>query len=313
MRVLVTGAAGFVGSHFCTYLEGQGIEVRRAARTRPTSNPSQDWAVTGDLHTCTQLEQHLQGIDVVVHAAGRAHVLREPSANPQHAFELANVVATERLVQASLRAGVRRFVFVSSIGVLGRARAHPLTEADATQPDEPYAHSKLRAEKRLATLSAGTALQIVVVRPPLIFGPHCPGNMARLIRLVQRRWPLPLGGFHQKRSLLGIENFCALLNLLVMHPAAAGETFVAADPEDVSLVQILTHLAEGLEVPLHLWPVPEAWITALAHLLGPGARNAIQKLAQPLRVDAAKARRLLGWAPSLSTAEGLRATAASFR
>lgn len=313
MRVLVTGAAGFVGSHVCTYLEAQDIQVRRVARTIAAPTGGQDWVATGDLHSCTQLEQHLQGVDVVVHAAGRAHVLREHALNPQQEFERANVIATERLAEASLRAGVRRFVFVSSIGVFGRARTYPLTEVDSTQPDEPYAHSKLRAEQRLAALSADRRLQAVVVRPTLIYGPHCPGNMARLIRLVQRGWPLPLGDFRQPRSLLGIENFCALLHLLATHPAAAGETFVAADEEDLSLVQILTALAQGLEKPLRLLPIPEPWVSAMARVLGARAQDAVQKLAQPLRADATRARRLLGWKAVQSTAAGLRTAAASFR
>lgn len=320
MRALVTGAAGFVGSHCCTYFEAQGLEVRRLVRTLPRNLPKtlagQDWVATGDLgnpQASPSLEQHLQDVDVVVHVAGRAHVLREHAAQPQQEFERANVIATERLAEASLRTGVRRFVFVSSIGVLGRARTYPLTEVDTPQPDEPYAHSKLRAEQRLAALSADSRMQAVVVRPTLIYGAHCPGNMARLIRLVQRGWPLPLGDFHRPRSLLGIENFCVLLHLLATHPAAAGETFVAADTEDLSLVQILTALAQGLQKPLRLLPIPEAWVSALARMLGARAQDAVQKLAHPLRVDASKARRLLGWTSVQSTTAGLSAAAASFR
>ncbi|GAB4468434.1 MAG: NAD-dependent epimerase/dehydratase family protein [Burkholderiaceae bacterium] len=309
LKVLVTGADGFIGRHLCGRLERRGFAVTRAVRT--LSGVSVEGTVaTGNLEECTRLRDIVAGHDAIVHLAGRAHVLRETAADPRAAFRRANVEPTARLAQAAADAGVRRFVFVSSIGVLGNRADRPLTERDAPMPAEPYAESKLRAEQMLAEIAQRTSMQSVILRPTLVYGPHCPGNMARLARLVARGFPLPLANFTGKRSLMGVDNLAALIETTLTHPAAAGETFLAADGEDISLPELVRHLAAGLGVTARLFPFPAGALSVAAQLVGLG--TAFEKLTASLRVDVSKARRVLGWTPEIPIAEGLRATGRSF-
>lgn len=306
-RVFVTGADGFIGRHLCERLEREGHAVTRAVRRGAAGSPR---VATGDLADCAELPRLVEGHEAVVHLAARAHVLRETAADPGAAFDRANVDATVRLAQAAICAGVRRFVFVSSIGVLGARSDRPLNEDDEPAPAEPYAASKLRAERVLAEVARATAMQIVVLRPALVYGPRCPGNMARLARLVARGVPLPLAGFTGRRSLMGVDNLAALIACALTHPAAGGQTFLAADGEDVSLPELIRHLAEGLGVRARLFPFPAGALSLAARALGLGA--AFDKLTAPLRVDVSKARRLLGWSSHVAVADGLRATGRSF-
>lgn len=272
--------------------------------------PGMRHVATGDLADCDRLESMVAGHQAVVHLAGRAHVLHETAADPVAAFERANVDATVRLARTAIAGRVRRFVFISSIGVLGSRSDRPLTENDMPAPVEAYAASKLRAEQVLAEIARPTTMEIVVLRPALVYGPRCPGNMARLARLVARGFPLPLASFTGKRSLIGVDNLASLIETALTHPAAAGETFLAADGEDVSPPELIRHLAAGLGVPARLFPFPANALSLAARLVGLGA--AFDKLTAPLRVDASKARRLLGWSPHVSVADGLRATGRSF-
>lgn len=308
--MFVTGADGFIGRHLCQWLERRGFAVTRAVRSRPGESASEPRVATGDLEHCDRLQDLVAGHDAIVHLAGRAHVLRETAKDPRPAFHRANVEATARLAHAAIAAGVRRFVFVSSIGVLGQRADRPLTESDAPAPAEPYAESKWRAEQILAEIARGTTMQRVVLRPTLVYGPHCPGNMARLARLVARGWPLPLANFTARRSLMGVDNLAALIESALTHPAAAGETFLAADGEDVSLSELIEHLAAGVHVKARLFRFPAEALSLAARLIGRGAE--FDKLTAALRVDVSKARRLLGWAPQVPVAEGLRATGRSF-
>jgi nucleoside-diphosphate-sugar epimerase len=309
-RVFVSGADGFIGRHLCDRLERRGFAVTRAVRTLPVRAASGQHVATGDLETCAALHQLVARHDAVVHLAGRAHVLRETAADPRVAFHRANVDATARLAQAAVAAGVRRFVFVSSIGVHGNRADRPLTERDTPAPMEPYAESKLRAEQILADIARPTTMQIVVLRPTLVYGPHCPGNMARLARLVAHGLPLPLASFTGRRSLIGVDNLATLIESSITHPAAAGQTFLAADGEDVSLPELVRHLAAGLGVPARLFHFPPGALSLAARVLGQGAL--FDKLTASLRVDVTKARMLLGWTPEVSVAAGLRATGRSF-
>ncbi|MCX7901182.1 MAG: NAD-dependent epimerase/dehydratase family protein [Burkholderiaceae bacterium] len=309
-RVFVTGADGFIGRHLCQRLERRGFAVTRAVRGPVVSAASGRCVATGDLAACEHLVELLARHDAVVHLAGRAHVLKETAPDPRAAFQHANVDATARLARAAVGAGVRRFVFVSTIGVFGNCAEQPLTETHAAAPVDPYAESKLLAERALAKIARPSPMETVVLRPVLVYGPHCPGNLARLARLVARGIPLPVAGFTAKRSLMGVENLCALIEKVVLHPAAAGEMFVAADGEDVSLPELMRYLADGLGVPVRLFPAPARLLALAASLTG--QRAAFDKLTKPLRADVTKARALLGWSPEVSVADGLRATGRSF-
>lgn len=310
MKVLVTGADGFIGQHLCARLERRAHEVSHLVRQLPAPSSSRNRLQSGDLATCDRLPELFAGHGAVVHLAARAHVLHETEADPQAEYQRANVDATIRVAEAAAAARVRRLVFLSTIGVLGDRSDHVLTERDPVAPAEPYAESKLRAEEALAQIAARTALEVVILRPTLAYGPNCPGNMARLVRLVARGAPLPFASIHARRSFIGVENLSSLIELALTHPAAVGETFVVGDGEDIALPDLLRHLAVGLDMKARLFPFPRALLQIGAGLVG--HRRAFDKLTASLRVDATKARNLLGWSPEVPLAVGLRAMAASF-
>lgn len=308
--MFVTGADGFIGRHLCERLERHGFAVTRAVRGPADRSAEPQRVATGSLEHCDRLAGLVAGHGAIVHLAGRAHVMQETCADPGAAFRSANVGATARLARAAVAAQVRRFVFVSSIGVLGNRSDRPLTESDQPAPAEPYAESKLLAEQALAEIARQSSLQTVILRPTLVYGPHCPGNMARLARLVAHGVPLPLAGFATRRSLIGVDNLAALIETVLTHPAAAGATFLAADGEDVSLPELIRHLATGLGVPARLFRLPAGALALAARLLGQGER--FDKLTASLRVDVSRARTLLGWSPEVPVAAGLYATGRSF-
>jgi nucleoside-diphosphate-sugar epimerase len=301
-RVVVTGAGSFIGRALCSRLERSGQRAR--AVTRETMRAAGGGA-TPDLAEFQAWDSLLADADAIVHLAARAHVLEERSPDPLGEFRRINVTGALRVAEAAVRCGVRRLVFVSSVGVHGTLSGQRIwRETDAPQPAEPYSQSKWEAELALRALADRTHLELVVVRPPLAYGPHVPGNMLRLMQLVARGWPLPFGAIDNRRSLVAVDNLAALLELCVSHPAAAGRTFLVADGEDVSTPQLLTALAQGLGRPIRLPRVPVAVLRALA--AAAGKRREFDRLAGNLRVDATAARAILGWQPLVSFQEGIR-------
>jgi nucleoside-diphosphate-sugar epimerase len=311
VKVLVTGADGFIGRHLCVRLERRGHAVTRTVRDAPSDPGQSNTIVTGDLADFGGLPEALAGHDAVVHLAGRAHVLHETAPDPAAQYQRTNVDATLNVARAAEAAATKRFVFLSTIGVHGDRSNHSLTENDPLAPAEPYAHSKVSAERALADVHARGRLEVVVLRPTLTYGPGCHGNMARLVQLVARGTPLPFASVHALRSFIGVENLGGLIELALTHPAAAGETFVAADGEDIALPDLLRQIAAGLGVRSHLFPFPRVLLELAAGVAG--HRKALDKLTASLRVDASKARHRLGWSPDVPLAVGLRAMAASFR
>lgn len=308
-RVLVTGATGFVGRSLVPLLERQGYRVRRAARGLPASAATQDeWVACGEIGPNTDWQVAVAGCSGVIHLAGRAHVLREQVADPLAEFRRVNVEGTLRLARMAVAAGVRRFVFVSSIGVNGRVSDRPFVESDDPRPHDLYAVSKFEAEQGLGALAQETGLEVVIVRPPLVYGPGCPGNLARLLGLLRRGIPLPLGSVDNRRSMIGVDNLADMLALCLSHPAAAGQLFLVSDGEDVSTPRILRGLAAGLGVPLRIIFMPPRILELLAGLVGRGAD--IERLCSSLQVDSSKAQRVLGWRPRVAVDEGLRRTGA---
>lgn len=311
LPVLVSGADGFVGRALCARLAGEGWAVRRVVRRVADRTEHGEWFACGDIGPATDWSALVAGCDAVVHLANRAHVLHEHAGDPLAEFRRVNVEGTLGLARAALAAGLRRFVYVSSIGVHGSSSLTPLTEADAVHPVEAYALSKLEAERALQALLHASAMELVIVRPPLVYGPGCPGNFRRLLQLVARGWPLPLGMIDNRRSLIGIDNLSDLLLRCLQHPAAAGEILLAADGEDVSTPGLLRILGEGLGVPVRLWRWPPALLRRLAALAGRAAT--FDRLCGTLQVDAGKARRLLDWHPPVRTRDGLLACALAER
>lgn len=301
MKVLVTGAGGFVGQALCKRLDGEGgIEVIGAVRRLPAqANDSSSLVAVGDIDGHTDWSQALAGVSVVVHLAARAHVLNEQSQDPREEFRRVNVDGAVALFQQAIDAGLKRFVFVSSIGVVGGStEGRPFTEAMPPAPQADYAHSKYEAEEALKALSKSSGIELVIVRPPLVYSAHAPGNFARLLKLVALGVPLPFGSVVNQRSMVALENLVDFISLCICHPAAAGETFHVSDDEDVSLPQMLKLLGRGMGRNVLLLPVPPRLMALGAQLLR--KKNLYTQLCGSLQIDVTKSRSLLGWQPPIS-------------
>jgi len=258
--------------------------------------------VVGDLADAA-LDAACAGADAVVHLAARTHVMQETAADAEAAYRRTNVDATRRLAEAAVRSGVRRFIFLSSIKVNGEAtHGTPYSEASRPAPEDAYGRSKLAAEQAL-TAAAGTAMETVILRPPLLYGPGVKGNLLTLMRALARGIPLPLGALDNRRSLLGIENLVSALTLALTHPAAAGRTFLVADGEDLSSPQLARLIAAGLDTPARLLPVPAPLLRFAGALTD--KRAAVARLTGSLQIDGRAIRGTLGWQPPVPAAEGL--------
>lgn len=298
-RVLVTGATGFVGRAMVARLVADGRPVRVAVRDERAARG--EAAVVGEIGPETGWGAALDGVEAVVHLAGRAHVVPERG-DPLTAFRHVNVGGTLALARQAAAAGVRRLVFVSSIGVNGGESERPFAAADPPAPREPYAVSKWEAEQGLAALRG---IEVTVIRPPLVHGPGAPGNFARMLRWLARGAPLPLGAVRgNRRTLVGRDNLVDLIAVALDHPAAAGETFLAGDAEAVSTAALLEKLGAAMGRPARLVPVPPALLEAGAALLG--RRDLARRLLGSLEVDISHARAVLGWTPPVGLDEGLR-------
>lgn len=300
-RCLVTGANGFIGSALLEHLQAGGQQVRGALR-QPCSAPG-DWVQVASLDANTDWRQALQGCDVVVHTAGRAHVLREQLDDPLPELRRANVDGTLALAEQALAMGVRRFVFISSIGVNGAVCASAFRETDLPAPHSPYAQSKLEAEQGLRSLLRGQSMELVIVRPALVYAAHAPGNFARLLKLVGSGLPLPLASLDNRRSMIALSNLVSLLKACLHHPAAAGELFLAADDDDISTADLVRLLAQGMGRKAYLWPMPIGLLALGARLIGKQALYT--QLCDSLRVDTSKARDVMGWQPPYGMREAL--------
>jgi len=312
-RVLVTGASGFIGRSVCRRLVGQGFAVRACVHRGKDPALFEDAqgpieiACRGDIAENPDWEGPLDGVDTVVHLAARVHFTSDPAADPLAECRRINVSATERLAQAA-SGRARRFVFVSSIGVNGnRTLEKPFDETDPPHPHSPYAVSKWEAEKALGAIARRSGMEVVIVRPPLVYGPGVPANFLRLMDLVYRGLPLPLPYQLNRRSLIGVENLADLLVRCVSHPAAAHQTFLASDGEDVSTYELVKRLAHAFRRPCRYLRLP-GWSLRCAAAMA-GKREEAGRLIESLAVNCAKARELLDWSPPVSLAEGLTATA----
>lgn len=289
-RVLVTGARGFVGSALCRCLRDRRYTVIEGQRGAPLLAA--------------------MGVDVVVHLASRVHMMGETADDVLPLYRAANTEATLDLARQAAAVGVRRFVFVSTVKVNGEGENRAYRESDPPQPTDPYAISKWEAEQGLRQIAATSGMQVVIVRPPLVYGPGVKANFLAMMRWVSRGLPLPLGAIDNRRSLVALDNLVDFLLTCCTHPAAANETFLVSDGDDLSTSELLRRMAAALGRPARLLPVPGALLTAAASLLGKG--KVARRLCGSLCVDSAKARRVLQWSPPITVDEGLRRTAADF-
>ncbi|MBS1156629.1 MAG: dependent epimerase/dehydratase family protein [Proteobacteria bacterium] len=310
--ILVTGADGFVGLHLCNALFLANVPFKAATRQSKNLIGCNIYSnAVGDIDANTDWGQALHGCSTVIHLAARAHVLHEESRDPAILFRNVNVDGALSLARAAVRAGVKRFVFVSSIGVLGNKNSVPFDQGSMPNPQELYAISKLDAENSLKKLAGETGLELVIVRPPLIYGPGNPGNFLRLLKLLSLGLPLPFSSIVNLRSFVGVENLSDFLIRCAQHPLASGETFLIADGEDVSLPDLLRGLAVGLGIKARLFAFPLSLMLAIAGLLG--KRITVEKLFSGLRVDAGYARNKLDWKPPVPLQEGLQRTGDWYR
>jgi nucleoside-diphosphate-sugar epimerase len=303
MRALVTGAAGFVGTALRARLTAAGIEVVPAVRSK-SGLPHE--VVVGNLDALMDWHLALAGCDAVVHLAAQVHMINDAAQNPLALYQATNAVATLRLASQAAEAGVTRFVFISSVGVNGAQTVlgKPFSETDKPNPYNNYAFSKWEAEQGLLHITAETGMEVVIIRPPLVYGPHAPGNFSSLMRWLKRGVPLPLGAIHNQRSLVALDNLVDFIVTCITHPQAANQTFLVSDGQDLSTTELVRGMAQAAGMPARLLPVPVWALQAGASLLGKG--DAVQRLWGNLQVDISKARSLLGWVPPVSVEEGLR-------
>lgn len=322
-HILVTGANGFVGRALCCELQNGGFYVRGVLRRAIKSvsagtgirgnnviveGRNRETITVGNIGPLTDWTSALAGVDTVIHLASRAHVIREAANDPEDEYQRVNAAGTERLAIMAADAGVRRFIYASSVKVNGeRTLNAPFTENGAPHPEDAYGRSKLEAENALHRVAGFSKLEVVIVRPPLIYGPGVKGNFLRLIGLVARGVPLPLASVVNRRSLVFIGNLVDAIIACAESPAAPGNTYLVSDSEDVSTPGLIRSLAAALGVHARLFPCPVALLKFGAALLGKGGEAA--RLMDSLQVDSTKIRRQLGWQPRCTLAHGLAATA----
>lgn len=311
--VLVTGASGFVGHAVCAELLRRGFHVRAALRKPQTPFPDCEQVIVPTLDELTDWSSALRGVDIVIHLAARVHVMLEGATDPLAEFRRVNTAGSLRLARAAADAGVQRLVYVSSIGVNGNDTQlnHAYSEQDPPHPHNAYALSKWEAEQALQKISGETGLEVVIVRPPLVYGPNAPGNFAAMMRALKVGIPLPLATVRNRRSLIFVGNLADVLVVCAIHPSAAGQTYLVSDGEDISTPELLRRLGAAMGKPSHLFPCP-SWLLKLGGRLT-GKSEQIERLLSSLEVDSAKIRRELNWTPPYTMPQGLQSTAEWYR
>ena len=328
MTILLTGATGFVGSALTQHLHQQGHTLTAAVRRITDSlPPSIQQIPTGDLLPDTDWTPALNNVDTIIHLAARVHVMHDTATDPLTEFRRTNTAATLNLAQQAAAAGVRRLIYLSSIKVNGETTApgQPFTPDNPLTPPrplrergqggegflpDPYAQSKQEAEQGLREIAQQTGLEIVIIRPTLVYGAGVKANFHNMMHWLHKGIPLPLGNIHNQRSLVALPNLIDLITTCIDHPAAANQTFLVSDGEDLSTTELLQRLSRALGKPARLLPIPQSWLETGLTLLG--KRAIAQRLCGNLQVDISKTRDLLGWTPPVSVNEALRQTAQAY-
>jgi nucleoside-diphosphate-sugar epimerase len=307
-RALVTGASGFIGRALCVELLGHGF-VARAAIRFPGSLPLTDgfevWVV-GQIDAHTSWASTLIDIDVVIHCAARAHIMDDEALDPLTEYRAVNVQGTLNFASQAAAAGVERFIFLSSVKVNGEKTngSFRFARDDEPAPEDAYGLSKWEAEQGLWEIASQTGMQVVVVRPPLVYGLGVKGNFARLLKLVHSGVPLPLAAVNNRRSFIGLDNLVDLLIHCVDHPKAAGQTLLVSDNHDLFTPELLRMIANAMERPARLFPVPVSLLRLGGRMFG--RLNEVDRLVGSLQVDSSATRSLLDWTPPVSVEEGIR-------
>lgn len=314
MRVLLTGANGFVGRVAAQCLSARpGFEVIAAARSSPPAGLTVAEAVQiAGLDEHTDWSQALASVQVVVHAAARVHVMNDASSDPLAEFRRVNVAGTLRLARQAAEAGVRRFIFISSIKVNGESTepGRPYRADDRPEPCDPYGISKMEAERGLLEMASETGMEVVIIRPVLVYGPGVKANFLSMMKWLSKDIPLPFGAIHNKRSLVALDNLVDLIATCVDHPKAANQIFLASDGEDLSTTDLLCRMSRALGKRPRLLSVP-VWVLEFAASVF-GKKSISQRLCGSLQVDISHTRKQLGWTPPVSVDAALKKTAERF-
>jgi len=309
--ILLTGASGFVGRQLSASMIKQNVNLTYAVRVPFALEGASRMMLISDIDEQTDWSRCLTGVEVVVHAAARVHIMNDASLDPLAEFRKLNVDGTLNLARQAVSAGVGRFVFVSSVKVNGEeTTSKPFTAFDAPAPLDPYGQSKLEAEIGLRELSRDTGIEVVIIRPPLVYGPGVRANFLKLMQLVKIGVPLPLGAIHNHRSMVALDNLVDLLITCTHHPAAAGQTFMVSDDNDVSISELVRMLAAAMGKRPLLLPVPSSIISGAASLFGKSA--VASRLLGSLQVDITHTKSTLGWKPVVSMQDAVNKTVAHF-
>lgn len=308
--ILITGATGFVGSRLVERLVEDNKVIRACIRQKnKIIFPGAVTTQIDELTANTDWAAALSDVKTVIHSAARVHVMNDLSADPLVEFRKVNVEGTLNLARQAATAGVRRFIFISSIKVNGEGTepGKPYTADDTPAPSDPYGISKQEAEQGLLRLAAETGMEVVIIRPVLVYGPGVKANFLSMMKWLSKGIPLPLGAIHNKRSLVALDNLVDLIVTCLNHPAAANQVFLVSDGEDLSTSDLLRRMGKALDKPARLLPIPASWLNLAAILVG--KRNVAQRLCGSLQVDITKTRKLLGWQPPLTVDQGLKRAA----
>lgn len=310
--VLVTGANGFVGQSLCEEIIRQGLQGRAGVRSPCQLPAGVESVAVGAINGGTKWTDALSNVDIVIHLAARVHVMCDEAADPLTEFRAVNVEGTLNLAHQAAKAGVRRFIYLSSIKVNGERTfpGQPFTEQGVPAPLDPYGISKYEAEEGLRKLAPQTGMEVVIIRPPLVYGPGVKANFLNMMRWLHKGVPLPFGAINNRRSLVTLDNLIDLIIACIKHPAAANQIFLVSDGEDLSTTELLLHVAVALDMPARLLPVPQKLLEAGFKVVGKG--DLAQRLCGSLQVNITKACTMLNWSPPLSVDEGLRHTAEHF-
>ena len=311
MKILVTGATGFVGQYLTERLTQDNTDFIACSRRLLALQPN-NYIVMPDFNDEAGWHNLLLGCDAVIHLAARVHVIKEKADDALAEFYKVNVQSTQSLAEAAAKAGVKRFVFVSSIKVNGEfTESQPFSENDTPQPKDAYAISKWQAEKALRKIEKETGMEVVILRPPLIYGAGVKANFASLLKLVDKALPLPFGSINNKRSLIYLGNFVDAIVTCAKHPNAGGQTFLVSDREIVSMSELVKKIAFALNRPSYIFPLPLANMRFFAKMVG--KTTSLNRLTQSLVVDSTKIHKALSWQPPFTMEQGLKITADAYR
>ena len=317
MRILLTGASGFIGSALLNELSKYNFYIRAAfkkfEKKEKILNPNHEYIFINDINHSTDWSPFLNNIDCIIHCAGRAHIINDKSSDPLKEYRKINLYGTINLAEHAARVGVKRFIFLSSIGVNGNFtnKFNRFTHKDTPMPLKNYAKSKFEAENALKKISFETGLEIVIIRPPLVYGANVKGNFLRLLKLIKKGVPLPLGGINNQRSYIGLDNLINFIIFCIDHPLAKNETFLISDGDDISTPDLVKKISKFMLINNNIFSVPINFLKIGGYLFN--KKKEIESLVESLLIDSNYAKKILNWSPPETLEKGLLKMVSHFK